>query len=165
MEVVQSYYLLLQRVHGTQRWNGTHFPDTDGTDLKMLKITVESRLPTKKKGQIQQNVRQMQRISENCQIFFEEERFDELDFFGIHRVFRRQRILMITFFCNYSSVDVTNCTTILFIYFLIGCAALSFYGINLTNDFFILYYYLRSFSCLDSSFFSSKIPLYPYIYV
>ena len=46
----------------------------------MLKITVESRLPTKKKGQIQQNVRQMQRISENCQIFFEEERFDELDF-------------------------------------------------------------------------------------
>ena len=136
MEVVQSYYLLLQRVHGTQRWNGTHFPDTDGTDLKILKITVESRLPTKKKGQIQQNVRQMQRISENCQIFFEEERFDELDFFGIHRVFRRQRILTITFFCNYSSVDVTNCTTILFIYFLIGCAALSFYGINLTNDFF-----------------------------
>ena len=105
-------------------------------DLKILKITVESRLPAKKKAQIQQNVRQMQRISENCQIFFEEERFDELDFFGIHRVFRRQRILTITFFCNYSSVDVTNCTTILFIYFLIGCAALSFYGINLTNDFF-----------------------------
>ena len=28
-----------------------------------------------------------------------------------------------------------------------------------------LYYYLRGFSCLDSSFFSSKIPLHPYIYV
>ena len=28
-----------------------------------------------------------------------------------------------------------------------------------------LYYYLRGSSCLDSSFFSSKIPLHPYIYV
>ena len=28
-----------------------------------------------------------------------------------------------------------------------------------------LYYYLRGFSCLDSPFFSSKIPLHPYIYV
>ena len=28
-----------------------------------------------------------------------------------------------------------------------------------------LYYYLRGFPCLDSSFFSSKIPLHPYIYV
>ena len=77
MEVVQSYYLLLQRVHGTQRWHETHFP---ATDLKILKITVESRLLAKKKAQVQQNVRQMQRISENCQIFFEEERFDDLDF-------------------------------------------------------------------------------------
>ena len=30
---------------------------------------------------------------------------------------------------------------------------------------YYLYYYLRGFSCLDSSFFSSKIPLHPYIYV
>lgn len=50
------------------------------TDLKILKITVESRLPARKKAQIQQNVRQMQRISENCQIIFEEEQFDDLDF-------------------------------------------------------------------------------------
>ena len=28
-----------------------------------------------------------------------------------------------------------------------------------------LYYYLRGFSCLDSSFFSSEIPLHLYIYV
>ena len=26
-----------------------------------------------------------------------------------------------------------------------------------------LYYYLRDFPCLDSSFFSSKIPLHPYV--
>ena len=105
----------------------------------------------------------MQRISENCQIFFEEERFDELDFFGIHRVFRRQRILTITFFCNYSSVDVTNCTTILFIYFLIGCAALSFYGINLTNDFFysiLLFKELFLFRFLIFQFKNTPISLY-----
>ena len=28
-----------------------------------------------------------------------------------------------------------------------------------------LYYYLRSFPCLDFSFFSLEIPLHPYIYV
>lgn len=49
-------------------------------DLKILKITVEGSQPAWKNAQIQQNVRQMQRISENCQITFEEERFDDLDY-------------------------------------------------------------------------------------
>lgn len=48
--------------------------------LKILKITVEGSQPAWKNAQIQQNVRQMQRISENCQITFEEERFDDLDY-------------------------------------------------------------------------------------
>ena len=32
-------------------------------------------------------------------------------------------------------------------------------------SYFYLYYYLKGFPCLDSSFISSKIPLHTYVYV
>ena len=75
-------------------------------DLKMLKITVESRLPAKKKAQIQQNVRQMQRISENCQIFFEEERFDELDFLESIEFFEDNEFWRLKFSATINTVSL-----------------------------------------------------------
>ena len=156
MEVVQSYYLLLQRVHGTQRWNGTHFPDTDGTDLKMLKITVESRLPTKKKGQIQQNVRQMQRISENCQIFFEEERFDELDFLESIEFFEDNEFWRLHFSATINTISLVvlmQQTVLQFYLFIFGRMCCTFHLWNKFDEWFFYRinfdecFFLGSFYC------------------
>ena len=39
------------------------------------------------------------------------------------------------------------------------------YRLFYLHKIYYLYYYLRGFSCLDSSFFSSKMPLHLYVYV
>lgn len=49
------------------------------TDLKLLKIFIESRLSTRKKAKIQQNITQMKKNSQECQIQFQENQYEELD--------------------------------------------------------------------------------------
>lgn len=49
------------------------------TDLKLLKIFIESRLSTRKKAKIRQNIPQMKKNSQECQIQFQENQYEELD--------------------------------------------------------------------------------------